>query len=80
MLLYAEKGRPFKGDAIKRLVDIHYERGDYDFFRGRFRVRGDILDIYPAYEEDRAVRVTFSAMKSRPYMRSTPFSERLPRN
>ncbi|HJX35072.1 MAG TPA: DEAD/DEAH box helicase family protein, partial [Desulfatiglandales bacterium] len=41
MLLYAEKGTTLsREDAIKRLVDIHYERGDYDFFRGRFRVRG----------------------------------------
>jgi excinuclease ABC subunit B len=60
MLLYAEKGTTLsREDAIKRLVDIHYERGDYDFFRGRFRVRGDILDIYPAHEEDRAIRITF---------------------
>jgi excinuclease ABC subunit B len=60
MLLYAEKGSALsREDAIKRLVDIHYERGDYDFFRGRFRVRGDILDIYPAHEEERAIRITF---------------------
>ncbi|MFC1495625.1 excinuclease ABC subunit UvrB [Thermodesulfobacteriota bacterium] len=60
MLLYAEKGDVMsRDDAVKRLVDIYYERGDYDFYRGRFRVRGDILDIFPAYEEDRAVRITF---------------------
>jgi len=60
MLLYAEKGTALsREEAIKRLVDIHYERGDYDFFRGRFRVRGDILDIYPAHEEDRAIRINF---------------------
>ena len=60
MLLYAEKGDIMsRDDAVKRLVDIYYERGDYDFFRGRFRVRGDILDIFPAYEEDRAIRITF---------------------
>jgi excinuclease ABC subunit B len=60
MLLYAEKGSVLsREDAIKRLVDIHYERGDYDFFRGRFRVRGDILDIFPAHEEERAIRITF---------------------
>jgi len=60
MLLYAEKGEPLvREDAVKRLVEIHYERGEYDFFRGRFRVRGDILDIYPAYEEDRAIRIAF---------------------
>jgi len=60
MLLYAEKGSLLsREDAIKRLVDILYERGDYDFFRGRFRVRGDVLDIYPAHEEERAIRITF---------------------
>jgi excinuclease ABC subunit B len=60
MLLYAEKGDSLsRDDAVKRLVEILYERGDYDFYRGRFRVRGDILDIYPAYEEDRAIRISF---------------------
>ncbi len=60
MLLYAEKDDPLsREDAIKKLVEIHYERGDYDFFRGRFRVRGDVLDVYPAHEEDRAVRIAF---------------------
>jgi excinuclease ABC subunit B len=60
MLLYVEKGTTYsREDAVKRLVDILYERGDYDFFRGRFRVRGDILDIFPAYEEDKAIRISF---------------------
>jgi len=60
MLLYAERDATLsREDALKRLVEIHYERGDYDFFRGRFRVRGDVLDIYPAHEEERAVRITF---------------------
>lgn len=60
MLLYLEKDKEISRDeALKKLVEIHYERGDYDFFRGRFRVRGDVLDIYPVHEEDRAVRVHF---------------------
>lgn len=60
MLLYAERDTSLsREDAVKRLVEIHYERGDYDFHRGRFRVRGDVLDIYPAYEEDRALRIIF---------------------
>ncbi|MBW1806433.1 MAG: excinuclease ABC subunit UvrB, partial [Deltaproteobacteria bacterium] len=60
MLLYAERGETLhRDDAVKRLVDIHYERGEFDFYRGRFRVRGDVLDIYPAYEEERAVRISF---------------------
>jgi excinuclease ABC subunit B len=60
MLLYAEKGDKLPRDtAVKKLVEIYYERGDFDFYRGRFRVRGDILDIFPAYEEDKAIRITF---------------------
>jgi excinuclease ABC subunit B len=60
MLLYVEKDRPLlREDAIKKLVEIQYERGDVDFYRGRFRVRGDVLDIYPVHEEDRAVRLSF---------------------
>ncbi len=44
---------------LRRLVEMQYERNDVDFHRGTFRVRGDRVDIYPAYEEDFAVRVTF---------------------
>ncbi|MCG6881317.1 MAG: excinuclease ABC subunit UvrB [Deltaproteobacteria bacterium] len=60
MLLYLETGTTLsREDAVKKLVEIQYERGDMDFYRGRFRVRGDVLDIYPVHEEDRAVRVHF---------------------
>ncbi len=60
MLLYVERGAPLsREEAVKRLVEIQYERGDYDFYRGRFRVRGDVLDIYPAHEEERALRIIF---------------------
>lgn len=60
MILYAEKDTTLsRDDAVKRLVDIHYERGDIDFYRGRFRVRGDVLDIYPVHEDERAVRIHF---------------------
>ena len=60
MLLYTERDQSLsRDDAVKKLVEIHYERGDYDFFRGRFRVRGDILDIYPVHEEEHAVRISF---------------------
>ena len=44
---------------LERLVEIQYERNDIDFHRGTFRVRGDIVDIFPAYEEDMAIRVEF---------------------
>jgi len=60
LLLYAEKDDVLpREEAIKKLVEIHYERGEIDFYRGRFRVRGDVLDIYPVHEEDRAVRIHF---------------------
>jgi excinuclease ABC subunit B len=60
MLLYVEKDGPLsREEAIEKLVAIHYERGEIDFFRGRFRVRGDVLDVYPVHEEDRAVRLHF---------------------
>jgi len=41
------------------LISMHYERNDVDFYRGAFRVRGDRVEIFPAYEEDQAVRVDF---------------------
>ncbi|MFC1856205.1 excinuclease ABC subunit UvrB, partial [Thermodesulfobacteriota bacterium] len=44
---------------LKRLVEIQYARNDIDFHRGTFRVRGDVVEIFPAYEEDRAVRIEF---------------------
>ena len=60
MLLYVEKDNVLtREDAVKKLVEIQYERGETDFYRGRFRVRGDVLDIYPVHEEDRAVRINF---------------------
>ena len=44
---------------MRRLVDAQYERNDIDFHRGTFRVRGDTVEVFPAYEEERAVRVEF---------------------
>jgi excinuclease ABC subunit B len=41
------------------LITMHYERNDVDFFRGVFRVRGDRVEIFPAYEEDQAIRIDF---------------------
>src|SRR5262249_11743344 len=42
-----------------KLVDMQYQRADFDFHRGTFRVRGDVVEIFPAYEESRAIRVEF---------------------
>ncbi len=44
---------------LKDLVAMHYKRNDMDFYRGVFRVRGDRVEIFPAYEEERAIRVDF---------------------
>ncbi len=48
-----------RDEILLHLVEMHYKRNDTDFFRGIFRVRGDILEIYPAYEEDLAYRIEF---------------------
>ncbi|MFZ5974056.1 MAG: excinuclease ABC subunit UvrB [Bacillota bacterium] len=48
-----------RDDVIRRLVDIQYDRNDIDFSRGTFRVRGDVLEIFPANSSERAVRVEF---------------------
>ena len=48
-----------RDDVIRQLIDIQYDRNDMDFHRGTFRVRGDVLEIFPAEETDKAVRVEF---------------------
>ncbi len=48
--------RRTREEILRRLVDVQYERNDVDFARGRFRVRGDVIEVFPSYEE-RAVRV-----------------------
>ncbi len=48
-----------RDDLLRRLVDMRYERNDIDFHRGTFRVRGDIVEVFPAYEDDTAVRIEF---------------------
>jgi len=60
MLLYLEAGmEKDRREVLRKLVEILYERNDLDFHRGTFRVRGDRVEIFPAYEEDRAIRVEF---------------------
>ena len=44
---------------LRRLVAMQYERNDVDFHRGTFRVRGDVVEVFPAYEDDTAVRIEF---------------------
>ena len=48
-----------RDDVLAKLVDIQYARNDYDFHRGTFRVRGDVLEIFPVHEESEALRIEF---------------------
>ncbi|MDD3374782.1 MAG: excinuclease ABC subunit UvrB [Candidatus Omnitrophica bacterium] len=58
-LLCLEKSQKMERDAfLMKLVDIQYERNDYEFSRGKFRVRGDVVEVFPAYRRD-ALRIQF---------------------
>jgi len=60
MHVFFHQGDDYGRDTLlKRLVEIQYERNDIDFHRGTFRVRGDIVEIFPAHDDERAVRVEF---------------------
>lgn len=60
MHLYLERGTDYPmEEVLRRLAFMLYERNDYSFHRGTFRVRGDVLDIFPVHEEERALRVEF---------------------
>ncbi|MEW6188764.1 MAG: excinuclease ABC subunit UvrB, partial [Actinomycetota bacterium] len=56
-VIFLESGKEYDRDEIlRRLVEVKYQRNDIDFSRGRFRVRGDVIEIFPAYEE-KALRI-----------------------
>jgi excinuclease ABC subunit B len=60
LLQQVERGQEFLRDRfIRSLIDIQYERNDTDFHRGTFRVRGDTIEVFPPYEEERAIRIEF---------------------
>jgi excinuclease ABC subunit B len=60
MLIPVEEGQTMAMESLLgRLVEIHYERNDYDFHRGTFRVRGDVVEIIPAYSREKALRIEF---------------------
>ncbi len=60
LLLRLETGQMIDRDKVlSRLIEIHYKRNDIDFQRGTFRVKGDIVEILPAYEDKEAVRLEF---------------------
>ncbi len=60
LVLTLTVGQTISPDAIaKKLIEIQYERNDYDFHRATFRMRGDALEIIPAYHHERALRISF---------------------
>ncbi|MEF2231021.1 MAG: excinuclease ABC subunit UvrB [Pseudodesulfovibrio sp.] len=60
MVIPVEEGQTLSMDSLlARLVEIHYERNDYDLHRGTFRVRGDVVEIIPAYSREKALRIEF---------------------
>ncbi|MBG0789256.1 MAG: excinuclease ABC subunit UvrB [Desulfovibrionaceae bacterium] len=60
MVIPVEEGQSLAMESLLgRLVEIHYERNDYDFHRGTFRVRGDVVEIIPAYSREKALRIEF---------------------
>jgi excinuclease ABC subunit B len=60
LMVYLEEGMEIERDRVlRKLVDIHYQRSDYDFHRGAFRVRGDVVEVFPSYEDSSAVRIEF---------------------
>jgi excinuclease ABC subunit B len=60
LVIQLTKGEEVRRDTLLRqLVDIQYERNDVDFHRGTFRVRGDVVEIFPTYEHETAIRIEF---------------------
>lgn len=58
MLLYLEEGMKIdREDILRKLVEIQYERNDIDFHRGTFRVRGDVIEVFPSSSEDSCIRI-----------------------
>jgi len=59
-MIHIRKGEQIERNAfLRKLVEIHYVRNDFEFTRGTFRVRGDVVEIIPAYENEQAIRVQF---------------------
>jgi excinuclease ABC subunit B len=60
MLLTVKRGQQISREAVLgRLIDMLYERNDMNFSRGRFRVRGDVVEVYPATADEEAIRIEF---------------------
>ena len=74
LLVFVEKGQIISRDElISRFIQIQYERNDYEFVRGRLRVRGDVLEIYPSYLEE-AVRIEFFGERIEKILEINPVS------
>lgn len=59
-LIYLQEGDSLdRNELLRRLVEIQYQRNDVDFHRSTFRVRGDVVEIFPAHEERHAIRIEF---------------------
>ncbi len=60
MIIPVEEGQEMSMEKLMdRLIEVQYERNDYDFHRGTFRVRGDVIEIIPAYSREQALRIEF---------------------
>lgn len=60
MIIPVEEGQELSMESLMdKLVEVQYERNDYDFHRGTFRVRGDVIEIIPAYAREQALRIEF---------------------
>ncbi|WP_419779496.1 excinuclease ABC subunit UvrB [Maridesulfovibrio sp.] len=60
MIIPVEEGQELSMEKLMdQLVEVQYERNDYDFHRGTFRVRGDVIEIIPAYSREQALRIEF---------------------
>ena len=60
MMLVLNKGEKMRrDDLLRKLIEVNYTRSDIDFHRGTFRVRGDVVDVFPAHESIRAIRLEF---------------------
>ncbi len=58
--IFFRQGEEYGRDTLlRKLVEIQYERNDTDFHRGTFRVRGDVVEVFPAYDNDKALRIEF---------------------
>lgn len=58
--IFFHQGEEYGRDTLlKKLVEIQYERNDMDFHRGTFRVRGDVVEVFPAYDSEKAIRIEF---------------------